>query len=763
MQMRSISLCILLSLAIFTTGCRNSKYYVERGNTFVAAGKFEEASLNYNRALQKDANSAEAHFRLGLSEIKLQQLRDAFGELRRATDLAPERDDIRLQLGELCLSGLTANSKLPQIPYQCLKDVSGQFLAKDPNSFPGLRLKGYIALFDRRMDEAIDCFRRAHQMKPNETDVAISLVEALFQNNQEQEAERVARDFIKVNPTEGSVYDALYAHYAARRRVAEAVEIWTLKIANNPGQPAFVTDLARVYWRLGRQNDGLNLIVKLLAAPGKRAATYLAAGDFYGSVGRWQDALHQFEEGMRVAPEQKALFQKRTAGVLLMEGKPAEALAVVEGILKQQPHDLEAIAMRAGLKLARKDPQSVAAAIADYKVVAEATPGDSSLHYKYGQALAVKGDLAPAKGQFEEAIRIRPDYADPRKALAELALKQNKPDETVRLCDESLELNPQDGSPRLLKAVAFTRLGRDSDARNELKTLLKSSPNNPGALLQVALLDVHGKDFQAAEATLTRLRAIQPAAAGAGFAVLYAAQGQIDKAVEALKKISLRPEDSSLIHNMLGALALHANRNDVAIDEYKTLLADNPDSTELLLTLSEAYRRKSDWGDSIAVLERAQKAQPQALLPAAMLASTLEGSGRPDLAIAQYRRVLKLHPDNPKVLNNLAFLIVETQGDVNEALRMSQQAVQQDPNDPQFADTLGWIYFKKNMFDGAIQIFTNLVDKHPNDAAFRYHLGAALLQNGARAKGRANLEAALAEGPSKQDTERIHALLKKVD
>jgi tetratricopeptide (TPR) repeat protein len=762
--MRSASLYILTVLLVVCAGCfRNSKYYIDRGNTSVASGKFEEASINYRRALQKDANSAEAHFRLGLSETKLQHFQDAWQELTRANNLAPDRDDIRAQLGELCLSGLIVDPSRPQLLYQCLKDVAGQFLSKNPNSFAGLRFKGYVALFDRRMDDAIDSFGRAHQAKPNEPDVAISLIEAFFQNKQDQQAERLARDFIKSNPSHGPVYDALYAHYSARGRLAEAEEIWKLKIANNPSQPTFVTDLARLYWRLGRQDDALSLIGKLLATLGQRAPTYLGAGDFYGSIEHWPEALHQFEEGIRVAPERKVLFQKRIADVLLTEGKRAEAAAVVDDILKQQPHDKEAIAIRAGLKLSGKDPQDAKSAIADYKMLAQSTPDDVALHYKYGQALVLKTDFAGAKSEFEQAIRMRPDYTAPRKALAELALKENKPYEAVRRCDEVISLDPQDVSARLVKAVALRAAGRDGEARNELNAALRLSPGNPSAMLQLALVDINEKEFKAAETALTQLNKFDPTGAAGGFAVMYAGQGQIDRAVDVLKKVTLRAEDSSLIHNMLATLALRTNRYDVAISEYKTLLTDDPGSVLLLLKLSEAYRAKGDWGNSVSVLERAQKAAPEELLPTAMLASTLEGAGRLDLALAQYRRALKLQPENANVLNNVAYLIVETQGDVNEALQLSQRAIQKAPNDPQFADTLGWIYLKKDMPDPALQIFNKLLDKDPHEPTFRYHLGATLIQQGARIKGRAALEAALADGPSKPDADKIRALLAKLN
>jgi uncharacterized protein HemY len=62
--------------------------------------------------------------------------------------------------------------------------------------------------------------------------------------------------------------------------------------------------------------------------------------------------------------------------------------------------------------------------------------------------------------------------------------------------------------------------------------------------------------------------------------------------------------------------------------------------------------------------------------------------------------------ENPAALNNLAYLISETPGgDLTQALTLAQKANQKLPQAPEIADTLGWIYLKKNLTDNALEIF----------------------------------------------------------
>jgi Flp pilus assembly protein TadD len=144
------------------------------------------------------------------------------------------------------------------------------------------------------------------------------------------------------------------------------------------------------------------------------------------------------------------------------------------------------------------------------------------------------------------------------------------------------------------------------------------------------------------------------------------------------------------------------------------------------------------------------------------LALTLDHTGRWSEARQMYEAALKLDPDNGIAMNNLAFLMAEHNGDLDDALTKATRAKQLLPNTPEVADTLGWIYLKKNLADNAIEIFRDLVQKAPNQSTFRYHLGMALSQKGDKPKAIRELSDALKYNPPKDEREKIQSLLSRL-
>ena len=133
------------------TGCIATKQtYLSRGNKFYDAGKYADASLNYLKAIQKDPKFGEAHYRLGLSAMKLDQAREAYDSLYRATQLLPNRVDVTEKFADICLSYYLADPNHPKFLYEQITEISSQLLAKDPKSYEGLMLKGYLAQTDRK-------------------------------------------------------------------------------------------------------------------------------------------------------------------------------------------------------------------------------------------------------------------------------------------------------------------------------------------------------------------------------------------------------------------------------------------------------------------------------------------------------------------------------------------------------------------------------------------------------------------------------------
>jgi Flp pilus assembly protein TadD len=107
-------------------------------------------------------------------------------------------------------------------------------------------------------------------------------------------------------------------------------------------------------------------------------------------------------------------------------------------------------------------------------------------------------------------------------------------------------------------------------------------------------------------------------------------------------------------------------------------------------------------------------------------------------------------------------LLAERGGDLDRALTLAQRARQKLPQDHNVADTLGWIYIKKNLADNAIEIFRELTRKEPGNPTFHYHLGMALYQKGDRVAARQALQNALRNKPAPDEAARIKELLSKV-
>jgi Flp pilus assembly protein TadD len=180
------------------------------------------------------------------------------------------------------------------------------------------------------------------------------------------------------------------------------------------------------------------------------------------------------------------------------------------------------------------------------------------------------------------------------------------------------------------------------------------------------------------------------------------------------------------------------------------------------LRIGETYRRKGDANNAIKALRKALETLPDNIFVLSTLGLVLDGASRKPEAKQFYEATLKLEPGNAVVLNNLAFLLAETGGDLNDALTKVQRAKQIRPEVAEISDTLGWIYLKKGLADNAIDVFKELVAKAPHQATYRFHLGMAYSQKGDKTKAMEQLKEALKSNPHADEKDKIQALIAKL-
>ncbi|MGQ9751016.1 tetratricopeptide repeat protein, partial [Desulfosoma sp.] len=119
-------------------------------------------------------------------------------------------------------------------------------------------------------------------------------------------------------------------------------------------------------------------------------------------------------------------------------------------------------------------------------------------------------------------------------------------------------------------------------------------------------------------------------------------------------------------------------------------------------------------------------------------------------------------PDFAPAANNLAWLLVETGGNIDRALTLAQMAKEKMPDDPAVADTLGWIFVHKKAYASAVAQLEDAVAKMPENPSIRYHLAVALAEKGDAERARTELEKILANSTSFPEKEKARDLLNKV-
>ncbi len=770
--MKSIS-AVLIALVLVLGGCNRdpkvvSRKYVENGNKYFEKGKYKEASLLYRQALSKDRLNGDAYYRLGQTDLKLGRASDAYRSLLRANELLKGNAEVKTTLADLCLLGYLGDPKRPKRLLEEVEGLADELLKMDAKSFSGFRLKGYLALSRGQVEEALQAFQSAQSIKPFQRDVVIALVQLLDNRDRFDEGEKLARDLISREKGFKDIYNVLYFEYMKKKRVADAEAVLKLGIENNPKDVYFQIRLATHFAGLQKRPEMEAVFQTILSKPQEYPTGIRDVGDFYFRLGQLDQAAKYYEQGAKAAKDaaERHVFQKRTIEALVQQGKGPEATQLVESILKDDPKDNEAIAIRAALVLNGGSREQIDRAITELQSVLAGMPKNPVLKFNLGRAFLAKGDLEQAKLQFQDAITSQPDYLPARLALAQLHLLKGDYSAALSAADETLKFAPGNLVARLIRTSAMSTpaLGNYDQARKELTEIARLYPRSRDARFQLGLLDFEEKKYKEAEAAFAKLREEAPMDPRSILllAETYLAQGRTQQAIGMLEGELAKNPDREDLRLSLANIALRSADYPLAIKELTTLSTKRPGRADLFIRLGETYRQAGNYKAALESFKKAREIAPNDGNAHQMFALMLEATGQGDKAKPVYEQILKVQPDNVVALNNLAFIMAESGSDLDQALTLAQRAKQKLPNDANVADTLGWIYIKKNLSDDAIKIFRDLVQKNPTHVTWRLHLAMALYQKGDKLQARKELDTCIKNRPNNDESSKIKVLMGKL-
>src|SRR6185369_16913441 len=108
-----------------------------------------------------------------------------------------------------------------------------------------------------------------------------------------------------------------------------------------------------------------------------------------------------------------------------------------------------------------------------------------------------------------------------------------------------------------------------------------------------------------------------------------------------------------------------------------------------------------------------------------------------------YEKLLAINSNNTLALNNLAVIYAERLDQVDKALDLAKRARTNVPNNPNLADTLGWVMFRKGDFRNALPLLQEGAAKLPENPEVQYHLAMAQYMMGDEAAAKTGLQKAV--------------------
>jgi Flp pilus assembly protein TadD len=214
--------------------------------------------------------------------------------------------------------------------------------------------------------------------------------------------------------------------------------------------------------------------------------------------------------------------------------------------------------------------------------------------------------------------------------------------------------------------------------------------------------------------------------------------------------------------NKLSWTYQNADDHDTALKLARETVAGAPDNLEAAVNLADLLRADEQYDDSARVLDKVLAAQgdhPDWRLLYARAASEEEAGHWPD-AEKDLQTALKIRPDEPELLNFLAYSWIDRGERLNEALAMVQKAVDANPQSGAMLDSLGWAYYRLGDYKTAVAKLEDAVVLEAADPEVNNHLGDAYWRVGRKTEAEFQWRRVLILQPSAKLKTEVEGKLK---
>jgi tetratricopeptide (TPR) repeat protein len=751
---RNGPICLVVVCAAFIGACSANPEQVkhaalESGDRFFEQKRYQEAVVEYRRALQADGMFGEARRQLARTYAQMNERERAGQEYIRAADLLPNDDAVQIMAGQYLIAAGR---------FEDARARAETVLRRDPRNYEAQMLLGQSAASMKNLDGAISEIQEAIQIAPADMRGHTTLGLLQLAKGNTDVARQAFERAVELQPGSIEARLSLVGYYWTRNDAPAVERELKAVLEREPRNPTANRTLATFYVLTNRVAEAEPYFLRL-TEEAKDGRPFLALADYYQLANRPDDATRVLER-LTQDPQMEVVARTKLAMMAYERKRHSEAHRQVDDVLRQYPTNPPALLLKARFAMAEGRLDESLKLLKD-TIAAE--PAAAAAHYYAGLVYAQTNRLDEAVASLSESLRLNPQLAPAQLQLARVNLARGNAAESAQLSRQVLSREPGDATSRLVLVDSLLAQGDVAGAERELLPLEKALPNAASVHVRRARLAAGRGDMDQARRSFARAQQLDARSFDAlsGLVATDIAANRMSDAIARIDRgLAASPKDLRLLL-MAGNVYLTAGQ--FAKAEEVSMRAVNLDASTLAAydLLGRIYLAQGKVDEARARFEHLEKQDRTSTAPSTIVAMLLQAQNRTDEARKRFEAVVERNPKAVAAANNLAWIYAETGGDLDRALQLATTARQAAPNEPKIVDTIGWIYFKKNLPLLAVPEFEKAIALDPSNAAFHHHLGLALIAGGQSAKGTAALQRALTLQPNYPAANEVRQLIAK--
>jgi len=716
----------------------------------------------------------------------------------------------QLDFGPITKSDAASPTEFPEV----LKPVSARSEAEEDRLHAAAHYaQGRLLHAKKKNALALKHYQRAWRYDSESLQLLSEIVPLAFEAGQGDTAARYAVIVAERNPKDDLLVRRLAIYLTSNREYARAIRMYEKALTKDSqlangmpediGAATVYAELGRLYYLTEKYQAAAGtyaILRKAVEDPtshfdeagkksilGEAATTYTLWGESFFEAGKYDDAAATFRQA-NAAKEDKPLLAFRLARIVLAQDKPADAqkqldeyfaakvdtsgdepYALLRKILLKQadsPAAAQEQFIRRLQELHKDQPDNVplAFSLADAlwttqqfelaiplltKTLARKPDPERYAqlidhHWRqkeYRELLAVAGQLAEARSSLESIEKLL-DKLKQDEGLVKGCFSLAREQAAV------IDPKPKHG-PILAAAILAREAGQLKEADELFQKVLQLAPHKA---LDLRVYWAEGlfqaKHFDAAARVYREQLATRPRKGVAALLQYYLSAslsmaGEADAALEAIRAALKEDPNNARYESRIPWILYNAERWAEAHAEYEKLL--------------QKYRDKP--GSEVREILRNTR------LLASNVALKLDDLPR---AVEWLEQVLDEYPEDAGALNDLGYLWADRGVHLERALRMTQKAVELEPKNKAYRDSLGWALYQLGRYDEAVRELTlaTMVDESADepapDGVLLDHLGDALARLGKTSEAQQAWQRAVEAFEKEGEAEKRKAVQKKL-